>query len=133
MRGEWVAAEELAPLLASLDSPSKPTETRPVAVHHFNGEGVARLNMPRGTFDSGKPLTVEAPDQRTRHDEAARRQFRVVEDAGEAIEDTIGKGDDVTTRRRSDVDADGFHELRVMKNQEFRIKNDLILNSESLG
>ncbi len=37
----------------------------------------------------GKSLSVEAPDERTRHDEAARRHLRVVEHARETIEQAI--------------------------------------------
>ena len=44
-----------------------------------------------GISGSGKPLAVETPDQRARHDEAAPRRPGFVEQAREPVEEAVAK------------------------------------------
>jgi hypothetical protein len=53
--------------------------------------------------------SMQAPDERTRHDEAPLGRAQIVERAAEAFDRAVGDRDGVRAGGRGDVDADGFH------------------------
>jgi hypothetical protein len=52
---------------------------------------------------------VQTPDSRARHDEAAFRQVKLVEQTTDVINSAIGDRHDIRARRRLNLDADRIH------------------------
>src|SRR6185295_4245291 len=63
---------------------------------------------------AGELRTVQAPDQRAGHDEAACRGLEIVEHAADAIERAVADRHGVRARGYGDVDADRIHQMRMV-------------------
>ena len=57
---------------------------------------------------------MQTPDSRARHDEAAFRQVKLVEQTTDVIDGAIGDRHHIRARRRRNLDADRVHWMRLL-------------------